>query len=243
MKRYVIAGVLFFVGFVIAFAPAGILQRLLEDNTQAELTDARGTLWQGHAQLLLDSHQIGDLRWDFAPLSLLSLAPRYDWQVTAADKRMQGSAAASFTQAMATAQGSIDANAVNPILRRYDIFIDGRFDVQPTRFTALTDSGKVIELEGAVNWSGGLVRYTLSRVQHEATLPSLSAILGINDNGMPQAVIYVTGQQTPLMLVSLNTNGFAKVSITRLFTKLLNNPWPGSDPDHAVVIEVEEQIF
>jgi hypothetical protein len=243
MIRYIIAGALLFLGFVIAFAPAGILERLLEENTQAELTDTRGTLWHGQAQLLVNKHHIGALSWDFAPLSLLGLAPRYDWQLTAEDKRMQGSAALSFAQAEAAAQGSLDADAINPTLRAYDIFIGGHFDVQPTHVAVLTENRVVTELDGALNWSGGLVRYTLSGIMRETTLPSMSAILSMNDSGMPQAVVYATGEQAPLMLVSLHDNGFAKVSITKLFTKLLGNPWPGSDPDHAVVIEVEEQIF
>jgi len=243
MIRYLVAGLLLFLGFALAFAPAGLLDRVIERNSQADLTDTRGTLWQGQANLLVNQQALGVVSWDFAPTSLLSLRPRYDWRLDGSDKQLNGSAALSFSAMLANARGTIDSAAVNLALGRYDIFLGGRFELQPTRVRMLTDTGQVTELDGQLDWSGGLVRYTLSGILRESRLPPLTARLRMSDDAAPEAVVYAEGEQTPLMTASLSNNGFAKVSITKLFTKLVGNPWPGSDPDHVVVIEVEEQVF
>ena len=59
----------------------------------------------------------------------------------------------------------------------------------------------------------------------------------------PVAVAYATGESTPLLQAALTGNGFARIGVTKYLTRLLGQPWPGGDPDHAVVLEVEEQVF
>ncbi len=243
MIRYLLAGVLLFLGFSVAFAPAGLLDRLLEAGGQADMTDTRGTVWQGQANLLVNGLPLGTVNWDFAATSLLQLQPGYDWRLEGDGKQLNGYSAAGFNSLQTQAQGNIDNSAVNPLLRPYDIFVSGQFVLQPTSVALQTDSSQITQLDGQIDWSGGLVRYTLSGILRESTLPPLSAFLSMSAAGSPEAIVYVSGQQTPVMIATLGEDGFAKVSITKLFTKLVGNAWPGSDPDHAVVIEVEEQIF
>jgi hypothetical protein len=47
----------------------------------------------------------------------------------------------------------------------------------------------------------------------------------------------------PLMLGKVAQDGMATVGITKQFTKMLGEPWPGGEPDHAVVLEVGEKLF
>lgn len=67
----------------------------------------------------------------------------------------------------------------------------------------------------------------------------MTAVLGPG----AEAVVFAAGGQTPLLQAQLQDDGFAKVGVTKLLTKMLNRPWPGSDADHEVVLEVEEQVF
>ena len=59
----------------------------------------------------------------------------------------------------------------------------------------------------------------------------------------PTAVAFADGDTTPLLHAELKTNGFARIGVTKYLTKMAGNPWPGGDPDHAIVLEVEEQVF
>lgn len=95
------------------------------------------------------------------------------------------------------------------------------------------------EASGSLSWPGGDVRYRLSGQEYRGILPPLIATLG---DGL-EVYIYKEKGQTPLLIAQMLNNGFVKIGITRLLTRLLNNPWPGSDVDHEVVLEVEEQIF
>ena len=88
-------------------------------------------------------------------------------------------------------------------------------------------------------FAGGPVNYRLSGQEYRGSLPPLVATLG---EGL-EVYIYPDEGQTPLLVAQMLENGFVKIGVTRLLTKLLNNPWPGSDVDHEVVLEVEEQIF
>jgi glycine cleavage system H lipoate-binding protein len=45
------------------------------------------------------------------------------------------------------------------------------------------------------------------------------------------------------MLAKVAQDGMATVGITKQFTKMLGEPWPGGEPDHAVVLEVGEKLF
>jgi len=243
MIRYLLAGLALFLGFAVAFAPAGLLERALETNTEASLLNPRGTLWRGQGTLLVDARDMGTLNWDFHALSLLQLSPSYAWTLAGADKNLSGDVEVGWRNAGASVAGQLEASALNAWLSTYDIFLSGQFNFRPTVVGFDHRRNEVHTLDGELEWSGGPVRYTLSGLLRETTLPPLTAILNASAAGQPQAVVYARGEQTPLLIATLSNNGFAKVSITKFFTKLLGNPWPGSDADHEVVIEVEEQIF
>ena len=95
--------------------------------------------------------------------------------------------------------------------------------------------------DGYLEWSGGQVRYILSGILSESFLPKMRANLSAPEQ-KPTAEVFAEGEPIRLMQAQVTDNGFVKIGITKMFTKLLNRPWPGSDPDHAVVLEVEEQL-
>ena len=60
--------------------------------------------------------------------------------------------------------------------------------------------------------------------------------------GWPQLQVLNAEDGALLITGRLTPSGSAAIGITRGFTKLAGQPWPGSDPDHTVVLEVEEQL-
>jgi len=241
--RYIVIGLALFLGFGLAFAPAGILARLVQANAPARVIDPQGTLWRGQGQLSLNHVPVGSITWDFDLGSLLRAAPGYRWTLEREEEQINGFTGLGFSSIDAAFQGRFNARSLNEWLRTYDIFLSGTFDIAPSSLTFSRQANHISRLDGQINWSGGLVRYTLSGLLNEATLPPMRAILRLSEQGVAEAAVYAQDQRTPLLVASLGENGYVKVGITKLFTKVLNSPWPGSDPDHAVVIEVEEQIF
>ena len=115
--------------------------------------------------------------------------------------------------------------------------LSGEFTLDAVEFTFA--GGLPEQAGGEVRWTGGPVTYTLAGETSTENLPELTARLGPG----PEAVVLPRGAATPLLKLELLDNGFAKIGVTKRLTKMLNTPWPGADPDDAVVLEVEEQVF
>lgn len=243
MRRYLLVGALVFVVAAIVVAPAGLLTRLIAPSAQINLVDTRGSVWQGEARLLALGGDVGALTWQVRPGSVFALEPTFDWRLTSSSMGLNGTATSGFSATSLTAIGGFGADALNPYLNAYDIHLNGSFEVTPTLLEFVYSPPQLRSINGQIDWSGGNVRFTLANQLHEVDMPPLSAKLGADVSGAPHAVVVQQGDATPLMVVSASGNGFIKIGITKMFTKLLRNPWPGSDADHVVVLEVEEQLL
>ena len=243
MIRYALIGTLLFLGFIAVFAPASLLKRVVEQYSSGEIIDPRGTVWRGQGQLLIANIPLGTIEWGIQATSILQGVLSYQWTLSQQSWHLNGQAGADFSEVFIDAAGNLTADSVNQWLSIYDIHLTGDFDIAPTKIVLQQTDGSISHVEGQIRWSGGRVRYQLSGLLHETTLPAMNAYLKINANAEAEAVVYADNIETPLLVAVQGANGFAKVGITKIFTKLLDNPWPGSDPDHAIVLEVEEQIF
>lgn len=243
MFRYLSVGLLLFTGFAIFFAPAGLVNRAFDSNAELFLLNPQGTLWSGDGQLIVNQVSAGSLTWAFKPQTLLQanigleLTLRHPlWHAQASIKR-------GFSSVETLATGRIDAKQVSAFLARYNIFTQGDLTLERAKLITNSNLSTISELQGQIKWNGGPIRYILSGTTQDVVLPELFAQLSINKNGDPQAMVFTKKQQEPLLIATLTADGFAKVALTKQFTKILNNPWPGSDPDHAIVIEVEEKLY
>jgi len=238
VRRTLLLGILLFVGFAVAFAPAGLLRLAFDQIDGVTLTHPTGTIWHGHGQILLQESPLGTLEWDLKPSTVLRGTLSYDFALVDMGHKLTGSANVGIDGAFALqVSGKVSADLVNRFLAPYDMMISGELSLTDA---GLTVSGGVAQsADGQIAWSGGPVRYILSGRSWTSDLPPLVAYLGEG----AEATVFEQNGQTPLIKAELLDNGFAKIGITKLLTKMLDNPWPGSDPDHAVVLEVEEQVF
>ncbi len=243
MKRYFILGILVFIAFAVAFAPARLVDRALDQVPQVDLIDPRGTLWTGLGDLVFRGVPVGRVEWQFDKTSPLALAPTYAWRLSDTAVNLEGSSGISTEAAHLEVRGQFLADFINAYAREYDIHIEGDFTVRDTAVRFDPADRTIIDLDGQIDWTGGRVRYTLGGQLRETQLPPLTAHLGVDPSGSPQAMVFEDGGKVPLMTASQGAPGFIKIGMTKLFTKLLDTPWPGNDPDDAVVLEVEEQFL
>jgi len=237
MRRSLAVGALFCLIFAIAFAPASLLRSLVP--SQVVLLNPTGTLWRGSSQLIQQSHPLGELRWRISPAALLRGSLRYDLVLDNAIDQLSGAIELAPWQAATRIEisGALTAVTVNQWLLPYHIDLSGIFTLENVQVTLV--EWLPAATKGTIVWSGGRVTYTLSGKTSSSILPEMRAYLGEG----PEAVVYPIGGQTPLLYAELLATGYAKVGITMRLTRLLNDPWPGGEPDHAVVLEVEEQVF
>jgi len=237
MRKGILFGVGLFLAIAIYQAPAGLLRAVLDDQAVIGLTDLEGTLWNGRARLIAEGGELALLRWQLQPGALFTARLNYQLEVLGVDLELGGEFDKGFGHSSVLLTGKLGSAAINRRLAPYDIAVEGDFDVRSAQIRF--EGNRPVAADGEIHWGGGPVRYVLSGRASSSMLPPLTAYLGPG----PEAVVFPADGQTPLLTAKLLDNGFAKVGVTKFFTTMLGSPWPGGDPDHAVVLEVEEQLF
>jgi len=231
---------------------------LLQDQRTATTPEIRllgttGTLWNGAGQLLVNRRPIGDLSWQIQPARLLALEAVVDWQLSAEQFKAQGTAAARGEEFdLRAVKANLSEEFLRANLGRYDIAPSGdltidNLDITNLKLNKQQNWPSQVTASGDARWAGGRVRYRLAGQSYDIELPPMlgtinSPMDGVQNPGWPQ--LTVTSAEDAMLLITgrLTPSGSAAIGITSGFTRLAGQPWPGSEPDHAVVLEVEEQL-
>jgi hypothetical protein len=239
--RTLIIGVVLFLAFAVAFAPASLVRTVVPGDSGIELLDPGGTLWDGTADLYLAGQPAGRLRWDLNAVTMVQGALGYDVALAGGQHDLTGHIRIAPGGAEVTIDGRAAAAFANQWLAPYDIAIAGELTFRQAHVQIpydFAESGAGTSA-GSLAWTGGPVQYRLAGRPYAGNLPPLVAYLG---EGL-KAEVFPEDGQTPLLRAEILTNGFVRVGVTQLLTQLAGNPWPGSHADHEVVLEVEEQLF
>ncbi len=240
--RLTLIGVATFIVCVCAFAPASLVRYALRgDETPITLIGPTGTLWRGSGDLAVSGVHIGHIDWSYAPSALLSGEFGFDVRVRGDHVDLSGRASAAVRSAHAEMSGTFDTALLADTLSQYDLDIPGSIAVEDLELTSMRGA-RLPQVRGKLKWSGGEVGYRLSGRDHLVKLPPLVGFVD-SASGQPEISVYQVNDKMPLMLAKVSPNGLATVGITKQFTKMLGEPWPGGEPDHAVVLEVGEKLF
>ncbi len=234
-------GILTFLLCGLIFAPATLVRRFVPAGGPVTLASPTGTLWRGAGDLGVAGVPIGRIEWSFAPRALLSASFGYDVRIVGTGLEIHGLASAAPRAMHAELAGTMDAGLFADLLARYDINVPGAIALTNLDVSAPYDA-RVPQMRGELQWSGGAVDYRLSGREHHVTLPPLAGFID-SSSGQPEISVYQVDDKMPLLLARITQDGLATVGITKQFTKMLGEPWPGSEPDHAVVLEVGEKLF
>ncbi len=244
-RRYIALGLLVFLLTLVVLAPASLLTSTLGRTTELALSRVTGSLWHGQADIAFRSEPLGRLSWKFQPSSLLYLAVSYDIDLSSPDHHFSGRVTRHIGDTTMSGRAVVENPTINRLLKPYDIAAPGELTLENIALT-LTQVGEdtppTLQAKGDLHWSGGLVTYRLSGRRYETRLPPIVGYIDTID-GKPEITTYRENDDTPLILASIDRDGWLTLGITRAFTRLAAQPWPGSEPDHAVVLEVEEKVF
>jgi Type II secretion system (T2SS), protein N len=238
---YIAIAVVTFLACLGFLAPASVVEDAVERVPGVTLDDVRGTLWSGTGQLSFERRPLGLLTYGFKPLDVVVLRFSYDVRLESADTTLDGSASATFGGLIVDLGGRVDAAALRELLMRYDMAIGGVFETDGLHIRRSWDEA-LPNVKGELRWNGAPVSYRLGQTTHHVVLPALSGFID-SSSGQPEMTAYEADHDTPLMLARVAADGWVTIGITKRFTQLLGQPWTGSDADHAVVLEVQEQLF
>lgn len=195
---------------------------------------------------------MGQLKWQLTPSSLLQGKAGADIDMaltapngTAGGGDITGTVAANASQVQLDLAGMVTGNWVSQWLKEYEVTLEGEFTT--SNLVAQLDPNQApqtLAANGDLSWSGGLVGYQLGNTLARQRLGPMNAVITGNMGDKEGLSAEVFGQETyPLLVLAALPNGHVKVSITQRLTELVGSPWPGSEPDHAFVLVVEQAVF
>jgi hypothetical protein len=87
------------------------------------------------------------------------------------------------------------------------------------------------------------VSYVLSKSSVTVKSPVFQLKLSNQIKGVIQAILNSPNYDYPLMKAKLEPKGILKIQVSKGFTKIFGNEWPGRESDDQFILELEERIF
>ena len=239
--RYALVGILALVGCIVYMAPATLLATALGDEGPIQLTEVRGSIWDGAAALEHEGQSLGSLSWQFDAGGLAHGEANFDWWLASTGHTLSGGARLGHAGLHCVAAGSVSGPAIRRILAPYWIETAGDVRIEHIR-ADLTYGLRLRAVAGELSWNGGAVRYRLAGERYQLDLPPLAGMLE-TVNAEPTLTVFAQEIDAPLLHVRLGADGWLSIGVTKQLTTMAGLPWPGNEPDHAIVMDVSERLF
>lgn len=242
MKRvYLILVPLFVIVLIVILIPAQVFAVFLDDY-RVHLLGARGTIWNGSAELIAPTTNLGRLEWKIAPAALFRGSLKYDIAMRSSKLQVAGILEKSLSESSFTAQATIEPSVVNSVLLHYDIKVSGNFALKSVELR-LNGSNTVESLSGSVHWDGGTSRYLVGEETRTVTLPPIVAELSALE-GDAMLLAFDEASDTKLMSVRFEPDsGWIHVAITRQMLDLVQMPWDSVSASDSEVLKVSRQLI
>jgi hypothetical protein len=227
--------------FAVVRAPASLVEHLfvLPPSSSIQVNRISGTIWSGSASIKFNQLFNADLDWSIPFQKVLVFKPAVIWSLKSNLSSLKGKSLIASDRITTKMSGEVDAYLLNIL---FDL--SGNLDVRSLRVkNELNKEFSLSSLEGELEWSGGPVSYILSTFP--LTIDSPAFQINVRDQQAYEflAELYAENTDYPLLTIELEKSGFAKIKVTKNFTQLFGNVWPGAQADKEIVFELEEKIF
>jgi len=243
-KIYIAVGIVTFLLFIILFAPAKVIWRLLDDKVSPSLfslSHIEGTFWQGSADLTGKFLPPGEIEWQINPIHLITGKVMTHLSLHGSFHNLTTSVSMESKQLhINELSGSVQAEAVNPLIDNYGFQVSGNLDLQDLNLHLAENW--IEHLSGNLEWSGGMVKYSTFRSAQLYELPPLAGDLMMQSTVVVLDIKDITNELA-VLAVRLDRNGWGKVILKGRLFDLAAQPWPIQGAPDDVVLEVEEKIW
>ncbi len=232
--------------FFIIRAPASLIERIVNNKPQSlvKFSNPSGTLWQGSGIIKIHNSQGFNLTWSIPLSDLIKLSPKVLWRIEEVGLKLDGESTLLDREIATSIQGQINSDQLNKVFRPYDVLLDGDLLIRTISFTnEISEEFLITSLQGILDWTGGPVSYVLSKTDITMMTPALQLNLSDQPSGVIHATLDSPKHDYPLLIARLSPKGMLNTQVSKAFTKLLGNEWPGRASDEQVVLELEERIF
>ena len=226
--------------------PASLVTRFLESNPHIPITlqNTSGTLWDGSGRISNNAIREVNISWSIPIFDILLLSPSVIWKLDNSDSVLQGNSSISDKNITPDLAGTIGSVFLNRIFSEYDVRLDGSLSVEGLSVvTDLSKSFSINQLDGLAIWTGGEVTYMLAKSPVTIMSPVFELELFNKTPSIIGARLNSPNYSFPLLLASLTERGNLSVKVTKAFTEIFGNKWPGQESEENIVLELEEYIF
>ena len=226
--------------------PASLVTRFLENNSHIPITilNTSGTLWDGSGRIRNNTIREVNISWSIPFFDILLLSPSVIWTLDNNDSVLQGKSLISDKKIITGLSGSIGSVFLNRIFYEYDVRLDGSLsDEDLYMVTDLSKNFSINQLDGLAIWTGGEVTYMIAKSPVTIMSPVFALELFNKTPSTIDARLNSPDYSFPLLLASLTERGNLNVKVTKAFTEIFGNKWPGKESEEYIVLELEEIVF
>ena len=226
--------------------PASLVTRFLESNPHIPITlqKTTGTLWDGSGRISNNAIREVNISWSIPIFDILLLSPSVIWKLDNNDSVLQWKSSISDKKITTDLSGTIGSVFLNRIFYEYDIRLDGSLSVEDLYMvTDLSKSFSVNQLDGLAIWTGGEVTYMIAQSPVTIMSPVFALELFNKTPSTIDARLNSPDYSFPLLPASLTERGNLNVKVTKAFTGIFGNKWPGQESEEYIVLELEEIVF
>jgi len=234
-------GLVFFLSFLVIYLPANSIRLVTNGLPAIDVSTTEGSVWNGSGRLHVSTFYAGSLRWSVDPFQLALGKLAIEWVLEDQTHSFDGTATIRFGGMAVSFDGLIDAETINRILSPYEMILTGALHLNSVEATVDRNESQV-NIRGDMRWDGGTVRYRMSNQRFVRELPALLGELQMMEGG-PLMTVRSETDDTPLLKARLDNDGWIHIGITKRFTHLIGQPWPGDESDGAIVMEVSEKLL
>ena len=227
-------------------APASLIERIVNNESQnlIQFSSPTGTLWQGTGIIKIINSPDAAISWSLPLLDILKLKPKILWNIESPTLILDGESVILMGEIETSAKGKIASGQLNKIFAPYDVLLGGDLLIKTISITnKLNGNFLITNLTGDLHWTGGPVSYVLSKSSVTVKSPVFQLKLSNQIKGVIQVILNSPNYDYPLMKARLKPKGILKIQVSKGFTKIFGNEWPGRESDDQFILELEERIF
>ena len=240
-RQLLFLGLVFFLSFLVIFLPASSIRFVTNTIPAIDFSTTEGSIWNGSGRLRVTKLYAGSLSWSVDPVQLVFGKLVIEWVLEEQTHTFGGAATIRLGSMAFSFDGLIEAATINRVLAPYNMNLNGALHLRSIKATINKSEGP-IRIQGHMRWDGGTVQYHMSNQRFQRELPALLGELQMVE-GIPSMTVRSETDDTPLIRARLDDDGWIHIGITKRFTRLIGQPWQGSEPDPAIVMEVSEKLL
>lgn len=247
MKWFILGliGLLSFLAFLIASAPASLLISMLEEDISHNAPDVslgmtQGSMWDGTQQLQYRQFPPLQMQWNLSVLPLITGAIESQNQLTGDNLDANFALRISGNEGeISRGNANISGQYLNHVTVPLGLDLSEAFKL--SELDVAWTGNWVTSISGRINWPGGIVHIETPQGLHTTKLPPLLGILSLEDDDIR---LNVNSGETELIDIRLQADGWARVEINHPLIAMTGIAFSDSQqPKSGPAVILEEKVF